>query len=161
MPSGDMLVQLLKLPSREPLVEEMRRAGVVIKQASSFEMSPVLEFVRTHWGVGWADEVSVAFTRQPVTVFIALHEGELVGFCVYEATRRDYLGPMGVLESERKKGVGKALLISALWGLREMGYAYAIIGGVGPVEFYSSCCGATLIADSSPGVYTDRIKKKT
>ena len=41
-----------------------------------------------------------------------------------------------------------------------MGYAYAIIGGAGPVEFYQRECGAKLIPDSVPGVYADPLKKK-
>ncbi|MEX0750197.1 MAG: hypothetical protein WD359_05250 [Dehalococcoidia bacterium] len=35
----------------------------------------------------------------------------------------------------------------------ELGYAYAIIGGVGPAEFYAKVCGATVIENSDPGVY--------
>jgi GNAT superfamily N-acetyltransferase len=160
MLAGDMLVQLLKLPAKEPLIEEQRAAGVIIKRANSFEISPVVEFVRSNWNQVWADEVSIAFTRQPVCVFIALRDGDVVGFAAYEATRRNFLGPMGVRESERGKGVGEVLLIAALHAMLEMGYAYAIIGGVGPVEFYAKACGATLIPDSAPGVYTDRIRKK-
>ena len=41
-----------------------------------------------------------------------------------------------------------------------MGYVYGIIGGVGPAEFYAKAVGATLIADSSPGIYADGLKKK-
>ena len=37
--------------------------------------------------------------------------------------------------------------------MREEGYVYAIIGGVGPVKFYEKCVGAQLIPDSDPGVY--------
>jgi hypothetical protein len=37
--------------------------------------------------------------------------------------------------------------------MRDDGYAYAIIGGVGPTEYYSKNVGAALIADSSPGIY--------
>jgi len=46
---------------------------------------------------------------------------------------------------------GSALRISE-------GYAYAIIGGVGPAEFYSKIVGATLIDNSVPGIYRDQIK---
>lgn len=35
----------------------------------------------------------------------------------------------------------------------EQGYAYAIIGGVGPAEFYAKAVGAVLIEGSSPGIY--------
>ena len=59
-----------------------------------------------------------------------------------------------------RHGIGKTLLIAALWGLRELGYVYGIIGGAGPVEFYQAAVGATLIADSEPGIYIDLLKKQ-
>ena len=34
-----------------------------------------------------------------------------------------------------------------------MGYAYAIIGGVGPAGFYEKVCGAFVIPGSEVGVY--------
>jgi len=37
--------------------------------------------------------------------------------------------------------------------MREMGYAYAVIGGVGPAAFYEKVCGAFLIPGSEIGVY--------
>lgn len=160
MPVGDMLVQLLKVEKADGVVEQLRGEGVVVKRASSYEMSPVVEFVEGIWGKVWGDEVRIGFGRQPVSVFVALREGEVVGFCAYEVTRRNYVGPMGVVEKEKGKGVGKALLLSALDAMLEMGYAYAIIGGVGPVGFYEKACGATLIENSGSGIYTDRIKGK-
>ena len=39
--------------------------------------------------------------------------------------------------------------------MRAEGYGYAIIGGVGPAQFYEKCVGAVLIPDSSPGIYRD------
>src|SRR4051812_4712056 len=124
----DMLVQLLKLPPAQPVIDELRAQGIIIRRANAFEMSRVREFAQ-QWAITWADEVAIGFSRQPVSVFIAIHDGEVVGFCAYECTRRNYLGPMGVAESMRGKQIGKAVLLAALWGLVEMGYAYAIIGG--------------------------------
>ena len=37
--------------------------------------------------------------------------------------------------------------------MRSEGYGYAIIDGVGPVDFYQKTVGATLIPNSTPGVY--------
>lgn len=37
--------------------------------------------------------------------------------------------------------------------MREMGYAYAVIGGVGPTEYYKKLCGAFVIPGSEVGVY--------
>jgi GNAT superfamily N-acetyltransferase len=46
--------------------------------------------------------------------------------------QRGFFGPAGVAESARGFGLGKALLMKALEALREIGHAYAIIGGVEP-----------------------------
>ena len=40
-------------------------------------------------------------------------------------------------------------------GLRELGYAYGVIGGVGPADFYARAVGAMPIEGSSPGIYMD------
>jgi predicted N-acetyltransferase YhbS len=154
----DMLVNLLRLSPEEPELSELRRGGVIVRRAEPWEQTPIREWVASHFQPAWADEISVGFARQPVTVFVALREGRLVGFAAYECTRRDFFGPTGVAESERGRGIGRALLLAALWALREMGYAYAVIGGVGPAEFYSRMVGAILIPDSSPGVYADPLR---
>lgn len=154
----DMLVNLMRLPPRDAALDELRGEGVVVRRARPWELGPVREFVAENFKQSWADEISGGLVRQPVTVFVALREGRLIGFAAYECTRKNFFGPTGVAESERGRGVGRALLIASLWGLREMGYAYAVIGGVGPAEFYERAVGARLIPDSSPGVYADPIR---
>jgi predicted N-acetyltransferase YhbS len=152
---ADMLVNLLRLPPLEPMIQDMRRAGVVVRRAAPYEISRVRRFVERHFTAAWADEISVGYANKPASVFLAIREGDVIGFAAYECTRRGFFGPTGVEERERGKGIGKALLLAALHGLAEMGYAYGIIGGVGPVEFYASAVGATLIPDSTPGIYAD------
>jgi predicted N-acetyltransferase YhbS len=154
----DMLVNLLLLPPVEPALEELRAAGVIVRRAQPWELTQVREFVRDNFKQAWADEISGGLVRQPSTVFVALRDGRLVGFAAYECTRRNFFGPTGVVESERGRGVGRALLLAALGGLRELGYAYAVIGGVGPVAFYERAVGARLIPDSSPGIYRDPLR---
>jgi predicted N-acetyltransferase YhbS len=153
-----MLVNLLRLPPVEPALAELREAGVVLRRARPWESSQVREFVAREFAAPWADEVAVGLARQPVTVFVALRDGRLVGFAAYECTRKDFFGPTGVVEAERGRGLGRALLLAALRGLRELGYAYAVVGGVGPVEFYERAVGARLIPESSPGVYADPLR---
>ena len=155
----DMLVNLLRLPPIEPALEELRGAGLVLRRAQPWELTPVREFVRENFSQAWADEIAVGLVRQPVTVFVALREGRLVGFAAYECTRRNFFGPTGVMEGERGRGIGRALLLASMRGLRELGYAYAIVGGVGPAEFYERAVGARLIPDSSPGVYADPLEQ--
>ena len=155
----DMLVPLLKLPPCAPLIDKLRTKGVIIRCANAHEIRIITSFIEKHFSPRWADEVTVAFSRQPISLFIAIRDGVVIGFAAYECTRRSFFGPTGVAENERKKGIGKALLLACLWGLREMGYAYAIIGGAGPTEFYAKECGAVEIPESVPGVYADPLKK--
>ena len=151
----DMLVNLLRLPPLESALENMKRAQIVIRRAQPFEITPLRSFIEINFSVCWADEISVGFASKPVSVYIGISEREIVGFAGYECTRRGFFGPTGVLDTMQGQGIGTALLVACLWGLREMGYVYGIIGGVGPVEFYERTVGASLIPNSDPGIYTD------
>ena len=154
----DMLVNLLKLPPVHVAIDDLARIGIVIRRAQPFEITPVMELVEREFSVAWADEISVGFANKPVTVFIANFEGQVVGFAGYECTRRAFFGPTGVIEEMQSRGIGKALLLACLSGLRELGYVYAIIGRAGPVQFYESVVGAIVIPDSDPGIYADLLK---
>ena len=158
----DMLVSLLELPPLEPLVQKLREQEIVVRRAFPFEITPVRTFILESFGVGWADESSVGFANKPVSVYIAIDQsGEksrIVGFGAYECTCRDFFGPIGVAEPYRNRGIGKVLLVACLHGLREMGYAYGIIGGAGPVEFYRKAVGARAIEGSVPGIYRDTLR---
>lgn len=151
----DMLVNLLKLPPLEPLMLEMETARIHIRRAQPFETTQVGSFVEKHFSLAWADEIHAGFTSKPVSVYIAVVGKEIVGFAAYECTRRGFFGPTGVASGMQGRGIGKALLLASLWGLREMGYVYGIIGRAGPVEFYEKAVGAIVIPDSDPGIYTD------
>lgn len=150
----DLLVNLLKLPSLDQLPDE----EVNIRRAQPFEITPVRDFIAKNFSGAWADEVSVGFANKPVTVVIATRSGRVIGFAGYECTRKAFFGPTGVAENERGSGIGTALLIASLWGLRELGYVYGIIGGAGPVEFYERAVGAIVIPDSEPGIYKDLLR---
>ena len=155
----DLLVNLLKLPPLARLVTDLAEQGVNIRRAQPFEITPVREFTKEIFSVAWADEISVGFANKPVTVYLATRDGRVIGFAGYECTRKAFFGPTGVADDERGKGIGKTLLIAALWGLRELGYVYAIIGSAGPVQFYEDTVGATVIPDSEPGIYTDLLRQ--
>ena len=154
----DLLVNLLKLPPIEPLLDELKTTGVNIRRAQPFEITPVGEFIKNNFSVGWADEILCGFANKPVSVFIATRDGGVIGFAGYECTRKTFFGPTGVAPDERGRGIGTALLIASLWGLRELDYVYGIIGGAGPVEFYHEAVGAILIPDGEPGIYSDLLK---
>ncbi len=150
-----MLVRLYDLPKSASMYEKIREQGITLRRARAFEKHTVAAFARQHFSEKWASEIEVAITRQPVSCWIATRNKEIIGFSCYETTQRGFFGPTGVIESARGTGLGKALLFKALESLRDMGYAYGIIGGVGPREFYEKNCGAIEIPGSDPGVYSD------
>ena len=110
-------------------------------------------WVEKNFGKGWMSETEVSFSKAPISTFVAIKKNKIIGFCTYESAYLNFLGPMGVEKKSRKKGLGKALLFLALKAMKDMGYAYSIIGGVGPAKFYSKTFGAEIIKGSNPGIY--------
>jgi predicted N-acetyltransferase YhbS len=154
----DYLVNLSVLASDPALDQRVAKAGVTIRRALAPEYELVTGWVRRKFSPGWAGETAVAIMRQPPTCFLATREQKLVGFACHESIARGFFGPTGVDEAVRGQGIGHALLLASLLDLKTMGYAYAIIGDVGPSEFYERTVGATQIPNSEPGIYAGLLK---
>ncbi|NKJ09227.1 GNAT family N-acetyltransferase [Rhizobium sp. SG741] len=154
----DYLVNLSTLPPDTQSPERMAQAGITIRRALPPELRLIIGWVGDHFSQGWASETTVAMTRQPPTCFIATRNQELVGFACHEATARGFFGPTGVAEEVRGLGIGRALLFASLTDMKAMGYAYAVIGDVGPSEFYEKAVGAMPIPNSAPGIYAGMLK---
>ncbi len=155
----DMLVKLYDLPAVEPSVRGLREQGVGVRRAMSYEKAEVIKWVDGKFVGEWTSESDVAFSNHPISCFLATEEGEIIGFACYDCTCKNFFGPTGVVEEKRSRGIGKALLLCCLHAMAANGYGYAIIGGVGPADFYAKAVGAVEIKGSSPGVYRDRLKK--
>ncbi|MDD6262405.1 MAG: GNAT family N-acetyltransferase [Clostridiales bacterium] len=155
----DMLVKLYELPDSRPIYGELMSKGIEIVRPMTPNKSKILGWITENFGAGWADEISAAFTRHPVSCFVAVdrQEKKILGFAGYDCTYPDFFGPTGVEKSSRGLGIGKALLLRCLEAMRDEGYGYAIIGSAGPCDFYARCVGATVIEGSSPGVYKNMI----
>ena len=148
----DMLVKLYDLPQDpSPLP-----AGITIRRALASEQHQVVTWASRVFSQGWADEAAVAFDRRPVACWVALANRSLAGFCVYDATARGMLGPIGVAEHCRRRGVGRHLVVKSLQDMAAQGYAYAVVGWAGPQAFFTRTIGALPIPGSSPGIYRDR-----
>ena len=157
----DMLVKLYELSEPAPLPASLTERAVDIRRALAPELHLVVGWVRAHFGEHWASECHVSFTSRPLGCFIATQSEQLIGFACYEATCRNYFGPTGVATACRGWGVGRALLLACLQAMRAEGYAYAIIGGAGPVDFYAKACSAVPIAGSQPGIYRGMLRGPT
>jgi predicted GNAT family acetyltransferase len=153
----DMLVKLYNLPAMEPALLRCASHGISIKRALMPEMETICQWVQERFGPGWASECRGCFSNRPLSLFLAYRGKEILGFACYDSTCRDFFGPTGVEESLRGKGAGAALLLACLHDMASQGYAYAIIGGAGPVDFYEKVCGATVIEGSVPGIYRDML----
>ena len=134
----DMLVKLYDLPDSRPTLERLLHLGITVRRALTPEKHKVTAWVRDNFSEAWASEAEVAFSRQPVSCLIAIHDGRIMGFACHDATCRNFFGPTGVKPGARKNGVGTALLLACLENMRQQGFGYAILGGVGPAAYYSA-----------------------
>ncbi len=150
-----MLVRLYELPEVAPLRAALEGQGVLVRSCRPYERHILADWVGRHFSPKWVSECKVAMGHQPVGCVIATRDRVILGFACWDATARGFIGPMGVGEEARGLGLGRALLLTALEQMRAHGYAYAVIGGVGPAEFYARCAGATPIERSCPGIYLD------
>ncbi len=155
MAQEDMLVKLYELPNYHSGSFDYN--GIKIKCAMAFEKSSVIKFAQK-FSQAWADECEIAFANSPISCFVAYSHQKIVGFSCYNTTAPGFFGPTGVSENYRGKGIGKALLLEALYALKYAGHAYAFIGRAGSFQFYQNAVGATIIEGSNPGIYKDLIR---
>lgn len=157
----DMLVRLLDLPDISNLEEQLLETeNIVFKRPIAPEKSIVVDWVGQNFSQNWADETSVSFTSLPINCYIAQRDQDILGFACFESTARNFFGPTGVIPSERGKDIGKLLLVKSLMAMQDMGYAYAIIGGVGPAAYYEKTVGASIIQKSEKSIYQYLLKHK-
>lgn len=153
----DLLIRLYDLPaSRRALASD-----IVIRRALPPERHLVTGWISQRFGASWASEAEMALSSLPVTCWVAVKNGQLLGFACHDATAKGFFGPTGVDETARGRGVGEALLMATLRGMFEAGYAYAVIGDPGPLEFYKSRLDAIEIPGSEPGIYKGMLRTST
>lgn len=149
----DMLVNLYDLAPDAVLDRKMADEGVTIRRALPPELHTIASWIGPRFGQGWVSEATVAMMRQPVSLLVAVKDGEVLGFACYDATARGFFGPTGVDETMRGKGIGHALLLKTLLAMYDQGYGYGVIGGAGPTGFYKRAVGAVVIEGSEEGIY--------
>jgi hypothetical protein len=159
----DLLVKLYQLPDRESsnLKDQMTRK-IVFRRAMAYEKHQIVRWVREHFNERWSSECDVAFSNRPISCHIATENGAILGFACYDSTSMGMFGPIGVIESARWQGIGSTLLLFSLHSMAALGYAYAIVGAASSMRFYERVVGQSgviKIADSTPGIYADRLKE--
>lgn len=147
----------------DALDARVRTVAATIRVALPPELHVIQRFVRGQFSEYWVSEVTIAMGHQPPRCLVAIVDGVLVGFACHDTTARGFFGPTGVAPDHRGKGIGLALLFHALKAMKTRGYAYAIIGAVGPAAFYTDAVGAVPIAADCEDIYKGllRIKPQT
>lgn len=132
-------------------------AGIEIEAPASAD-ERTLAWIDDLFGGSWSGEAALG------TNVVARRGGAPAGFATFDAQglrfawlrgvarERDVglFGPFGVAPAERKSGLGIALLHRALAGLRERGYARALIPAVGGerlVRYYAGAAGARVVEE--------------
>lgn len=145
----DMIIKLYDVEQKN-FDNELAKNGITIKRALSPDKSRITDFIKKNFSVGWANECDYALHNNPISCFIAVKNKEIIGFACYDATARGMFGPVGVRTDVQKSGIGKALLHKCLNAMKEMGYAYAIVGWVDTaLDFYKKEVNAIEIPGSS------------
>jgi ribosomal protein S18 acetylase RimI-like enzyme len=156
---SDSLVKLYDLPDPLPYIKKLEEKQVAVRRARAYEKFAIVDWVHKNFGSAWAGECDVAFSNQPISCFIAVKKGSVLGFACYDSTYKDFFGPMGIAEKFRRQGIGRVLLLQCLHALAAKGYAYAIIGAGSLADhFYRDVVDTIEIKGSYPGVYGDRLK---
>ena len=153
----DMLVRLWEIQDEEVinLEKQLRTQNIFIKRALCCDLTKVCDFVSTYWPE-WKDETTKGVLTNGC--YIAVKGQDILGFCCFDTTMPDFIGPLGVRKDMRMLGIGKTLILKSIVSMKEKGYAYAILGWTGPQEFYKKICGATCIEGSIPGSYHNMLR---
>jgi GNAT superfamily N-acetyltransferase len=164
----DMLVKLYALPELQPALAALAQQELSIRRPHPSEKHILADWVRRHFQESWAVGCENALERQSITGYIAIAKARqggstenpydlpperLLGFVCYDVAARGMFGPIGVREDYRQRGIGTALVLACLHAMKEDGYAYAVIGWAGSINFYARAAGATVIPDSEPGIF--------
>jgi hypothetical protein len=173
---ADMLVKLYNLPPLQPVLATLEQLHIYIRPARIGEEKQIVPWIQQHFYHSWSNGVSYAINRSPCSFFIAVEKQppqpnranlydlppeRLLGFACYDTSNRGMFGPMGVQSSDEKRGIGTALLLTALHAMWTENYAYAIIGWAGPVDWYTRRVQATIIPDSEPGPFRGKLVSDT
>jgi len=132
--------------------QRLRDAGFVVRRAHVVDKKAILEFVGSNFtGEGaWVAECEAALHNSPPSCFLATKGTEIVGFACYDATAKDYFGPLGVHPDYRGLHLGVELLLVSLDAMKHQGYGYAIIGWPSDPKFYAQHAGAIEIPGTEP-----------
>lgn len=170
---ADMLVKLYELPPLQPALAAIAGHQIQVRPARPGEERVIAPWIEHHFSESWSSCADYGIYRSPCSLFVAVRKEapdpmranpydlppeQLAGFSCYDSSNKGMVGPMGVAPEFEGKGIGKALLLTALHAMWAENYAYAVIGWAGPVDWYERIAGASMIPGSAPGPFRGRLR---
>ena len=101
----DMLVKLYELIDDWSFLAVQEDAGITIRKPIGPEKRLIVDWVRDQFWDAWASETDIAISNAPRTCFVAIKDGQIIGFSCYDATALGYFGPIGVDPPDSAVGV--------------------------------------------------------
>ena len=126
----DLLIKLYEINDDPKILDRIAEQGIRIKRVMPMNTTKVYEFIRDNFAPAWADESLPSIMNGDC--FVAVKDGELLGFFAIETPAKGFTGPTGVLPSARRMGISRALWLTGIKAMRAKGYKYAVSGRVHP-----------------------------
>ncbi|MBE3599081.1 MAG: GNAT family N-acetyltransferase [Limnochordaceae bacterium] len=138
------LIRPLAAPPEKERRQALEQAGIAVRRLRPEDEASLGDWMLRTWGPHWAYEVGVALRRQPPAGFVAVQDGQWIGFAVYDSGRPGWFGPMGVEPRWQGTGLGIELCVRCFEDMAQRGYTEAQIAWAGPRCFYARKLGASI-----------------
>jgi hypothetical protein len=133
----DLLVKLYELTGTPAEIP-----GIEIRRPMPHENGTVKRWIAATFSEVWGEEFECNLKSFPVTSFIALRNGKIVGFACYDVTCRGYFGPTGVHAGSL--GVTRKVDAASCWRARGAAERRFIAPRKKRTSFFHSCFRPTL-----------------
>ncbi len=141
-----------------------------IEFLSAKNLSETNKFVSSNFSKSWFVEMKPVIPKQNITsssskfgiIVKSWENKEIVGFIAIGGTNPNWLGPMGVKETHRRKGLGTLLVLRAFMHAKSKNMDTIIIPWVNEdnIAFYKNAIGATIHARFNKTIKNLDIRKK-
>lgn len=115
-----------------------------VRRAKISDLPALGDLVGAHFNPVWLDELSLAIDRTIPAAHVAERDGQILGFAAHGVYLPDLFGPLGTDPTQRRGGIGRALLDACLHDMSAAGLPVAQIGWIGPAGFYARAAGARM-----------------
>lgn len=147
--TGDAINMTVDLNDRnwnpQTQIDKLKNENIEISRATVADKQELYDFIVTEWPL-WQNELEMAYTSDPVAIYIARKNGKIKAFSAYNGNNvgTGWFGPMGTHSDVRGKGVGNTLLYLCLNDIKKSGLTHAIIPWVAPIGFYAHYANAKI-----------------